>query len=60
MAKVDIGTKLALAAIKAEAGKVALEVTASGSDVWWTEGSGGSVERSFSVTLRFEKEVAEV
>lgn len=48
---VKIGTKKALAAIKAEADKVVLDVTGSGTDRWYTEGSGSSVTRSFTVVL---------
>jgi hypothetical protein len=48
---VSIATKKALAAIKFEADRVALEVTGSGTDHWWTEGSGSSVTRSFTVVL---------
>ena len=49
--KVKITTKKALAAIKAEADSVALDVTGSGTDKWYTEGSGSSVTRSFTVIL---------
>lgn len=48
---VEIATKKALAAIKAEANSVALDVTGRGADKWTTEGSGGSVTRSFTVIL---------
>ncbi len=48
---VKISTKKALAAIKAEADKVVLDVTGSGTDRWHTEGSGSSVTRSFTVIL---------
>lgn len=48
---VEITTKDALAAIKAEADSVALDVTGSGTDRWWTEGSGSTVTRSFTVIL---------
>lgn len=48
---VAITTKKALAAIKAEASSVVLDVTGSGSDRWWTAGSGSTVTRSFTVVL---------
>lgn len=53
MARVEIGTKAALEAIRAEALRVALVVTAQGADFWHSAGSDGSVQRDFTVVLSF-------